>query len=194
MQLLLIFQARWQSEASLTGGLIHFFSYFTILSNTLAACVLTSAISRRRTAMQRVFALPSVAGGVAVSIVVVGVAYSLLLRSLWQPEGVQWWVNEWLHDGMPLVFLGYWWFGVEKGPLRLAHVARWALFPIVYFAFIMVRGASIGVYPYPFIDRGTLGLGQVLLNALAILGGFLLVAVLIVQLDRFKTAVGNGQA
>jgi hypothetical protein len=42
-----------------------------------------------------------------------------LLRHLWHPQGWQFIADELLHDVMPLLFLGYWWFCVPKGTLRL---------------------------------------------------------------------------
>ena len=41
IQLYLVFYARWSVDASLLGGLVSYFSYFTVLSNTLVAAVLT---------------------------------------------------------------------------------------------------------------------------------------------------------
>lgn len=43
IQLELVLFARWQSGASVVGGLVSYFSFFTILTNTLAASVLTCA-------------------------------------------------------------------------------------------------------------------------------------------------------
>ena len=40
IQLYLILSLRWAAEASLVGGLVNFFSFFTVLSNTLVAVVM----------------------------------------------------------------------------------------------------------------------------------------------------------
>ena len=108
IQLYLILFARLSIGASLLGGLVSFFSYFTILTNTLVATVLTCAVTERESAARRWLLQPWVSSGIAVSIAVVGLAYSILLRHLWHPEGWQFVADELLHDVMPLLFLGYW--------------------------------------------------------------------------------------
>ena len=39
VQVYLVLLARWQEQASLIGGLINVFGYFTVLTNTLVATV-----------------------------------------------------------------------------------------------------------------------------------------------------------
>ena len=131
IQLYLIFLARLSVDASLLGGLVSFFSYFTVLTNTLVAAVLTCAVTRRESAAQRWFLQPWVSSGIAVSIAVVGLAYSILLRHLWHPQGWQFIADELLHDVMPLLFLGSWWFCVPKGTLRLWHLPLWLIYRLV---------------------------------------------------------------
>lgn len=186
IQVQLVLLARWEQQASLLGGLVSVFSYFTILSNTLAATVLSYAAFGREGAAKRFFLDPRVGSGVAASILLVASAYGLLLRHLWQPQGWQWLADELLHDIMPTVFTVYWWTSVPKGTLRLRHLAAWSLYPIVYFAFVLWRGREIGVYPYPFIDVASLGYWQVLLNAAAVLGGFLGIGLVLLGLDHWQ--------
>lgn len=188
IQLYLIFYSRWTLAASLTGGLVSFFSYFTVLSNTLVATVLICETTSRESAARRWFLQPWVSSGVAVSIAVVGLAYSLLLRHLWHPQGWQWLADELLHDVMPLLFLGYWWCCVPKGTLRVGHIALWVIYPLVYFAYSLLRGHLLAVYPYPFIDVERLGYPQVFINAGGLLAGFVVIALLLIALDRWCAA------
>ncbi|AQT11757.1 hypothetical protein EDF83_5716 [Pseudomonas protegens] len=185
VQLYLILLLRWDSGASLLGGLVNFFSFFTVLSNTLVASVLTCALNLRVSKGQAFMLQPWVSGAVAASILLVGLAYSLLLRHLWHPQGWQWLADELLHDVMPLLFLVYWWCCVPKGGLRMRHIGWWTLYPIVYFAYLLLRGHLLGLYPYPFISVDRLGYPRVLLNALGILAGFVLVSLLLLGLDRW---------
>lgn len=184
LQLYLILFSRWQEQASLLGGLMAFLSFFTVLSNTLAAAVLTAAASRHQGCMARWFRMPWVIAGVTTSIVLVGIAYNVLLRDLWDPRGWQWLANEILHDVMPLVFLGYWLAWVPKGHLRVWHLPLWTLYPTAYFACILIRGDTLGVYPYPFVDVLKLGYWQVWMNAFGVLGGFLAIGGLVIVIDR----------
>jgi hypothetical protein len=183
IQQYLIFYSRWDTGASLLGGLINFFSFFTVLTNTLVATVLSYA-GGARLGGQAVFS-GAVSSGIAVSIVLVGLAYSLLLRHLWQPEGFQFIADELLHDVMPLVFVVYWWRCVPKGHLHLKHIGLWVIYPLVYFGYVLLRGDLLGQYQYPFIDVGTLGYPQVFVNAGGILAGFVAIAMAVVGLDKY---------
>ena len=186
IQLYLIFYSRWTLEASLLGGLVSFFSYFTVLTNTLVATVLTCELTSRESATRRWFLQPWVSSGIAVSIAVVGLAYNVLLRHLWHPQGWQWLADELMHDVMPLLFLAYWWCCVPKGALRLRHIAAWVIYPVVYFAYSLWRGHLLAVYPYPFIDVEKLGYPQVFMNAGGLLVGFVVIALVLIGLDRWR--------
>jgi hypothetical protein len=186
VQLYLILYARWDIQASVLGGLVKFFSFFTILTNILVAVALTCAISPRQSVGHRFFRSPVVCGGITASIVLVGVAYNLLLRHLWQPEGWQRVADEVLHDVMPLGFLLYWWLYVPKGSLRLIHVLAWITYPVVYFAYVLLRGDLIGDYVYPFIDVGTIGFTQAFINALGVLAGFVVMGLVLWGVDKFR--------
>lgn len=185
IQLYLILLGRWELGASLLGGLVNFLSFFTVLTNTLAAVVLTCELTQRESAVRRWFLLPAVRSGIAVSIALVGLAYNLLLRHLWQPQGWQFIADELLHDVMPVLFIIYWGLWVPKGTLRLAHIGLWMIYPLVYFAYILLRGDLLAAYPYPFIDVASLGYPQVFINAGGILAGFVGIALGVVGLDRW---------
>jgi hypothetical protein len=187
VQQYLIFYSRWSTGASLLGGLVNFFSFFTVLTNTLVVVVLSYAVVHRDSAAKRFFLAPRVSSAIAVSIVLVSLAYNLLLRHLWQPEGFQFIADELLHDVMPLLFVVYWWRCVPKGVLRFKHIGLWVLYPLVYFAYVLLRGDMLGQYQYPFIDVGTLGYPQVFMNAGGILTGFVLIALAVVGLDKVLT-------
>ncbi|WP_053149397.1 Pr6Pr family membrane protein [Pseudomonas sp. P97.38] len=185
IQLYLILLGRWELGASLLGGLVNCFSFFTVLTNTLVAVVLTWEQTPRPSAVRRWFLRPAVRSGIAASIALVSLAYNLLLRHLWQPEGWQFVVDELLHDVVPLLYLIYWWQWVPKGSLRLGHIGLWILYPLVYFAYILLRGNLLAAYPYPFIDVANLGYPQVFINAGGILAGFVVIALGVVGLDRW---------
>lgn len=184
IQQYLILYSRWSIDASLLGGLVSFFSFFTVLTNTLVAVVLSYALVKRESACKRFFLAPHISSAVAVSIVVVSLAYNLLLRHLWSPEGFEFIADELLHDVMPLLFLIYWWRCVPKGLLRLKHIVLWVIYPVVYFAYVLMRGHVLGQYQYPFIDVDRLGYPQVFVNAGGILAGFVAIALAMVGLDK----------
>ncbi|MFJ3482134.1 Pr6Pr family membrane protein [Pseudomonas sp. NPDC090202] len=186
VQLYLILWGRWVDQSSLLGGLVKFFSFFTVLTNTLVATALTCAVTDRHSIGHRFFRSPIVCAGILVCILIVGIAYSLLLRHLWSPQGWQWLADELLHDVMPLAFLVYWWLYVDKGTLRLKHVPLWLLYPALYFGYVLFRGDMIGDYVYPFLDIGTLGVRGALINAAGVLAGFVGIGLVVWCVDRVR--------
>lgn len=186
VQLYLILWGRWTDHASLMGGLVRFFSFFTMLTNTLVAVALTCAITDRHSPGHRFFRSPAVCAGITTSILLVSIAYNLLLRHMWSPEGWQWLADELLHDVMPLAFLGYWWLFMRKGVLGLRHLLAWMLYPVLYFGYLLIRGDLLGDYLYPFLDIGTLGVQSAVLNAFGVLAGFVGIGVLILLIDRIS--------
>ncbi|MBD8721214.1 Pr6Pr family membrane protein [Pseudomonas sp. ChxA] len=184
IQQYLIFYSRWEAGASLLGGLINFFSFFTVLTNTLVVVVLSYALVNRESAAKRFFLAPTVSSAIATSIVVVSLAYNLLLRHLWSPTGFQFIADELLHDVLPVLFVIYWWRCVPKGALRFKHIGGWVIYPLVYFGYVLLRGHLLGQYQYPFIDVDSLGYPQVFVNAGGILAGFVGIALAMVGLDK----------
>ncbi len=186
MQLYIVLAIRYASGESLIGGLFNFLSFFTVLANILAALALSASVRPGMAGSNPFFSRPSVVSAIAAYITLVGLAYSLLLRHLWQPQGWQLVADRLLHDVMPLLFLLYWWLFVPKAFLRWRDVLGWALFPALYLVYALLRGAAFGLYPYHFIDAGQLGYAQVALNSTGILIGFVAIALLLVVLDRHK--------
>jgi len=186
IQLYLVLIGRWADDASLLGGLVRFFSFFTVWTNTLVVVALSCALTHRTSAVQRFFRLPAVCSGIAASIVLVGLAYNVLLRHLWQPEGWQWIADELLHDVMPLAFLVYWWLYVPKGVLRFRHVLLWILYPVAYFSYVLLRGSYIGDYMYPFINVGNIGYVEAFTNAGGILMGFIAISLALLGVDKLR--------
>jgi hypothetical protein len=166
--------------------LVQFFSYFTILTNIIVALYFTLMLSpvKRRTWIGS----DSTATAVVVYILVVGIVYNLVLRQLWAPTGLQKMVDELLHTVNPLYFLLYWVLLVPKVRLNWKDVLSWLIYPFVYCIYILVRGQLTNEYPYPFIDAGQLGLGQVLLNCVGLFVFFLVLSLLFVGIAKALAA------
>lgn len=162
-------------------GVLNFFSYFTILSNLAVAVVVTFLCFRGRGAF---FARPLVQSGVAVYILIVGVVYSLLLREIWDPRGPQKLADVLLHDALPVLYLLFWFVFAEKKGLRWTDALRWLVFPILYCSYALLRGATTGWYPYPFIDASKLGYPIVVRNSVVLLFVFLAVGGLVIAIAR----------
>jgi hypothetical protein len=167
---------------TLSDALIRFFSYFTILTNSLiavhgTACLLTGESRWTRSSHHTSFAT-----GLAVSIFFVGVCYAILLRRLLHLEGSALLAAQILHDAVPVLFLLYWFRYASKHRVPWSHASLWVLYPFVYFLYALIQGWRTGLYPYPFIDATHIGYRMTLANGgillvLFWLGGLLFIAV-----------------
>ncbi|TQM12979.1 hypothetical protein FB548_1833 [Pseudoxanthomonas sp. 3HH-4] len=168
-------------------GTVRFVTYFTILSNIAVALVAFAAAKGQ----SGFFVQAHVRGAVALYIGVTGSIYFFILRHLWQPQGAQWWADSGLHYAVPLAYWAWWLTCVPHGALRWRDVTGWLLFPLVYVAWVFLRGAWVGEYPYPFIDVGQLGWTRVGINALGVMGVFIVLGLVVAGLDR---ALGRRRA
>jgi hypothetical protein len=164
------------------GHLTNYFSFFTIEINLLIALVLT--IFCLRPQAEHFLTRPSVNSALVDYVIVVGVVYAVLLRKLWHPHGLQLLADIALHDAVPFLYTFYWLTFVPKGSLRWSDPAWWLVYPVLYFVYSMLRGATFGIYLYPFFDAAKLGFFQVLLNGIAFLAGFSGLGVALMAIDH----------
>jgi Co/Zn/Cd efflux system component len=134
------------------------------------------------------FSKPSVATAIAVYIAVVGLVYNVVLRFLWNPEGMQQLVDELLHTFIPIAFVAYWFFFVAKKELTWTSFIPWLIYPLVYCIYILIRGVFSDFYPYPFMDVSKLGFGKVLVNSLIVTAVFLGFSLLFIGIGRKSNA------
>ncbi len=150
-------------------ALVIFLGYFTILSNLFVALT-AGAVAL---APDSRLASPMLRGCATTAIVVVGLGYHLLLRQIWDPQGWQWVADNLLHYAVPIVALAHWlWFPPQVRLPKRAPLL-WALYPVAYLAYALVRGEWIDAYPYPFIDVPSLGYPRVFANAAGLMLVFL---------------------
>lgn len=149
--------------------------FFTVLTNLLVAITMTALAAGRRIS-------PSLLAGVTLSIILVALVYLVLLRH--ELTGTAYVANVLLHYVVPAAMGVYWLaFGPKIG-LSWREPLAWMLYPLAYFAYVLVRGSIEGLYPYPFLDMGKLGLARVLLNAIGIAIAFLIAGLALVSLGR----------
>lgn len=172
-------------------GLVDYFSYFTVLTNTLVALVLTVPMFAPDSRVGRWLAHPGVSAMSAAAIVVVGIAYHVLLSGAYDPVGVEYVTDLGLHYVVPTLFPLYWVLHAPKAGLRFAHLPWFGVYPTVYFIYLMLRGAVIGKYPYFFVDAGTLGLATAARNAAGILTFYFLVAGVLMLITARQRALAQ---
>lgn len=171
-------------SVSLVEYLFRFFGYFTITTNVLAALCFTLYWLQGDSRPGYFLTRPNAVFAIAVFIIMVGIIYNVTLRSLGIPAGIKALTNEVLHVVQPLLFLLFWIFFIPKDTLKWRAFIPWLLYPVAYILYVVVLGAITGHYPYPFADVGELGYSRALFNGLLILGGFLLLALLLLGLMR----------
>lgn len=173
---------------------VRFFEYFTILTNLMVAVSVTVSLLAPSTAPGRFFSRPSVQTAVAVYIALVGIIYNIILQGLHEFTGLAWVADFLTHDLVPLLYTAYWLFFVRKGEVRWTLPLAWTIYPLVYVPFVLIRGASTGRYPYPFLDVGEHGLEAVLVNTVVLTVVFIALGVLFVAADKLIARVAGEAA
>jgi hypothetical protein len=191
LSLQLCFNIHWAlvNDSSIPATLINYFSYFTVETNLLIALMLTMTCARPQT--EQFLTRPSARSALAVYIMIVGGVYEVLLRNLWQPHGLQLLADILLHDVIPVLYPLYWLAFLPKGGLRWSNPAWWLIYPVLYFLYSMLRGATFGIYLYPFIDVAQLGVARALGNAIVLLAVFFGLGVILTAIDR---ALASGES
>ena len=173
--------------AAVPETIIRFFSFYTILTNILVALCFTVLLLKPKSGWGRFFSKSTTGTAIAVYITIVGIVYNIILRFIWNPQGLQMVVDESLHLIIPVLFILYWLIFAPKAGLRWKNVFPWLIFPFVYLLLILIRGALSGFYPYPFIDVKTLGYNKVLLNSGGLCIAFLLLSLLFVTIAKLMS-------
>lgn len=163
---------------------LNFFSYFTVLTNVLAALALTAPVLFPNTAFGRWSLTEGVRSAVAMYIAVVGVTYHFLLSHVWDPQGWLFVSNGLLHYVMPIAFVLDWLFFTPKGRLRWIDPVKWLSFPLIYIVWTLIHGYAGNWWPYWFVNVPELGLAKAGFWFAAMLALFLVTGLVIVAIDR----------
>ena len=178
----------------------NFFSYFTILSNIIAAVALIIgavwALRNRTSEATEPAWLATLFLCASTYMIVTGIVYNLLLRHIPIAGIMDVWTNETLHVVIPLVMLADVLFAPRRRALAWSSILVAAIFPIVWAVYTLIRanfitGPATGEpwwYPYPFLDPNLDGAsyltvaGYIVAIAAAIIG----VAALVVWIGRWR--------
>lgn len=161
-------------------GVWRFVGFFTILTN-IGAAVVASAIAL---GLNGPLAGARARLTAATSIALVGIVYSVALRAMWHPTGLQKVADMALHDVTPLLFLALWAASPHPG-LQWREIG-WALLPpAVYAVYAMARGAIDGWYAYWFLNPAEQGAGALMASIAVLLCAVAAVAAVLVSVDRW---------
>ena len=131
-------------------SIVNFLSYFTNLSNIFAAVVLLRGAAllsahRQPSGVDELLRCLAV-----VYMAVVGVTFTILLRGV-DLGSLLPWVNVVLHYIMPVAVVVEW---MIQPSAAMTGAQRWLVgqtVPLLYLAYVLIRGAMVGWYPYPFL-------------------------------------------
>ena len=154
--------------------------FFTVLGNLLCAVVFTAIALGQSWAVR-----PKVISGVAMTMLLIGVVYGVLLQGLLDLSAGRQLASTLLHKVTTVLAPLWWLIFAVKGRLSFRDPLLWALFPLAYFAYGLTRGAIDGVYPYPFMNVATIGWERTAVNGAVMATAFVLAGVALVALDRW---------
>jgi hypothetical protein len=157
----------------ITETTIRFFSFFTILTNSLVAIYFTASFSNFKKGIFSVLHKPGTLTAITVYITIVGLVYQVILRHVWEPHGMQMIVDELLHSVIPVCTVVFWYLYEDKSNLRYTQIPKWLIYPLVYLAYILTRGHFSHFYPYPFVDVDKLGFENVITNSVGLIALFM---------------------
>lgn len=164
-------------------SVVNYFSFFTVLSTTLASLTLLYVALRKD--------IPMLRGAATLFMVITGVIYFIMLRDL--PIQI-FWVNAVFHYVLPLALLVDWLTHLPKKPASVGMTGLWLLFPVIFLLYTLVRGAILNWYPYPFLNVSTFGYGEVLRNVVMVGVGMIILGGIVGQAPRLYGIFGHKKA
>ena len=163
--------------------LLYAVSYFTIHVNLLVAAI--STVSFFRGDGNSFLTRTGTKAAATVYIVIVALVYAVLLRGIEELSGLRIVTDFVLHKLMPVAYVLYWLAYVPKGSLRWSQPVWWLVYPALYFAYVLLRGAVTGEYLYYTLsDVNVLGWPTVLRNLILFVAGFYAVGLAVAAVDR----------
>jgi len=178
-----------KTSISTTESIVRYFSYFTIQSNIFVTICATSLFIKPQSKWGRFFSSAEVSSAITVYIIIVGLVYNIVLRKLYHLHGSERFANELLHVFIPVTFVLYWTIFVPKKQLNW-NVFPWLIYPLLYGIYVLIRGAFVNYYPYPFLNVLQIGYPKVMISFCVLLILFLLVSLILVAIGKvfFKKA------
>lgn len=182
LQFWLTIPSSMESGRNLLMSLVFFFSFFTIQTNIILVLVYLGVLFDGPWLV--LFEKPQTRVMAAALITLVMVFYHFILASVWAPEGLWKVADVLLHYVTPLFYLI--WFAVLRYScaVKFSAIPKMLIYPLLYVAYVLVRGAVTGEYPYAIFDANTLGYALVARNCVALLIGVSVLLVTAIFVDR----------
>ncbi|MEO6452991.1 MAG: Pr6Pr family membrane protein [Ginsengibacter sp.] len=169
---------------SISETTIRFFSFFTILTNSIVAIYFTIVIFKIKNGFAAIIDKPGTLTAITVYITIVGLVYQVVLRHLWHPAGLQMIIDELLHTLIPIMVIIYWYLYENKLSVTYAQIPKWLVYPLTYLTYILIRGKISNFYPYPFVNVENLGLLKVLITSVLLIALFIGLSAIFIRVGR----------
>ena len=163
----------------------NFFGFFTMQSNIFTAAVLLIA------AVSTFSGRPPSSPGLVLAracattyIIIVGIVYNLLLAGTEGGISLEW-ANGVLHVAFPIYAALDWILFADRGALPWKKLWIVLTYPIVWITVVIIRGATDGWVPYPFLDPAA-GYGSVAVYSIVIFIATTAVGTLVFALSRVR--------
>ena len=184
LQLVLMIRKSPVTFMGVANTALNYFSYFTILSNLMVAVSCTYSLKKRDAGFRYFFTRVETRTGIQLYILVVGIVYSVALRKIWNPQGLDKVADEMLHDIIPVLHTLWWILFAPRKALVWKNAAWWLIIPALYLGYSMLRGVLTGRYPYYFINTAELGIGKVMVNSAVMLAAFVGLGLLLIAVNK----------
>jgi hypothetical protein len=178
-------------DIAVTERIIRYFSFFTVVSNSIIAVGTTAVAFFPRYRFAKYFDDGSVLTAATVYITIVAVVYSLFLRSVVNAQGWHLYSDHIVHDIVPALFVLYWLVFCPKRGLKWIDPVKWLIVPVLYIAYSLVHGAFDNWYPYWFADVTKLGYPTALRNSAFVLIAFLVVGLVYAAIGRLIVGLAS---
>ncbi|HEY1194428.1 Pr6Pr family membrane protein [Flavobacterium sp.] len=175
------------SEFTFFSAAVRFFSFFTILTNTIVFICSALLLFGGKCKLNSFFKKCTTITAITVYILIVGMVFNLLLRSLVDLKGHHLIVSEIFHTVVPVLFFFYWIAFVSPGKISFKVILFWLIYPIIYIIYTLFHGIMTDFYPYPFIDVTKLGFKTALINGTFVLIAFVVLSVILISISKMRT-------
>jgi hypothetical protein len=162
----------------------NFFGFFTMQSNIIAAVVLFLAALATFMGRPQTRVLMFARASATTYIVIVGIVYNLLLAGLEGGVSLEW-ANWVLHVAFPIYAALDWILFGDRTALPWRKLWVVLTYPVIWCVVVIIRGATDGWVPYPFLDPAT-GYGSVAIYCIVIFIAAIIVGAAVFALSRVR--------
>lgn len=168
---------------------VEFFSYFTILSNMLAAAALTAPLIAPASAFADWAERSGPRAAIATYLTITAVVYHTMLAWQYDPQGLRMVSNTILHTITPIAYLTDLALRGGRREPRWIVSAKSMAFPALYGLWTLAHGALSGWYPYPFMNVAKRGYPAVIVTMIEMSLAFAAVGLIFIAVSRVRAKV-----